>query len=330
MDLSYLAFVIIRAVLRGIILLLISTLLPAESLEDAVRALVKKVAAGLAPAEVAHVTPRNLSSMSSTDAAKAQTLFDRGLRKRVRNPVIIEVGFTVSENLRGYLLVAEIHRENNRAVEMEAFQPDPPQAAAAPGGVRIEKRLIWEQDAPILDVAVRGNTMLVLDTQGIAKYERRSGTWERGAVSAIALAPLRDPRGRLEWSGDSVAAWLPSGTCRGALDAGELRCEAATEEFTIDGRRVRFTPGGNTLEGAADSFGDAVAACGGALTPGNAGRDAADTLTVIESGRAAGEAVQLPGPVTALWPAPGGALAVARNLATGRYAAYTLAIDCGR
>jgi hypothetical protein len=308
-------------------LLLISTLLPAESLEDAVRALVKKVAAGLAPAEVAHVTPRNLSSMSAADAAKAQTLFDRGLRKRVRTPVTIEVGFTVSENLRGYLLIAEIHRENSRAVEMETFQPDPPQPPSAPGGVRIEKRLIWEQDAPILDVAIAGNTMLVLDTQGIAKYERRSGTWERGAASAIALPPLRDPRGRLEWSGDSVVAWLPSGTCRGTLDGGELRCEAANAEFTIDGRSVRFTPGGNTLEGAVD---DAVASCGGALTPGDAGRDAADTLTVMESGRAAGEAVQLPGPVTALWPAPGGALAVARNLATGRYAAYTLAIDCGR
>jgi hypothetical protein len=40
--------------------------------------------------------------------------------------------------------------------------------------------------------------------------------------------------------------------------------------------------------------------------------------------------VALSGPVTALWPARDGALAVARSLSTGRYEAYSIAVDCGR
>jgi hypothetical protein len=47
---------------------------------------------------------------------------------------------------------------------------------------------------------------------------------------------------------------------------------------------------------------------------------------------AASEALQLPGPVTALWTAADGrtANAVVRSLSTGHYEAYTLAIACGR
>jgi hypothetical protein len=31
-----------------------------------------------------------------------------------------------------------------------------------------------------------------------------------------------------------------------------------------------------------------------------------------------------------LWPAKDGALAIAQNISTGRYEAYSIAVDCGR
>jgi hypothetical protein len=40
------------------------------------------------------------------------------------------------------------------------------------------------------------------------------------------------------------------------------------------------------------------------------------------------EPLELPGPVTGLWPAPAGALVAVKNLETGRYAAYSLILDC--
>ena len=160
-----------------------------ESLEDAVRALVKKVSARMAANEVAHVTPRNLSSMNAPDVTKAQTLFDRGLRKRLRNPVTVEMSFTISENLRGFLLVAEMKRDTERAVEMVEYRPDAPKTATAVG-IAIEKKQLWEQEAPILDVAVQGTAMLVLDTAGLARYERKAGAWEQVKLSAIGFSPV--------------------------------------------------------------------------------------------------------------------------------------------
>jgi hypothetical protein len=41
-------------------------------------------------------------------------------------------------------------------------------------------------------------------------------------------------------------------------------------------------------------------------------------------------ALPMPGPVTALWPAPGGAIAVARDAATEKYAVYLVTIACGQ
>jgi hypothetical protein len=302
-------------------------LVRAETLEDAVRALVKRVASGLAANEVAHVTTRNLSAMPLLEAGKAQTLFDRGLRKRVRNPQTVEIAFTISENQQGFLFVAEIRRENDRAVEMEAFHPEAPTASSALGGIHLEKRLLWEQDAPILDIATSGETMYVLSPDRLERWERREGNWRSSAAAALPLGAVRDPRGKLELANGSVAAYLSSGTCRGPGSLEDLRCDASTAEFSLSGRNVRFTAGRNTLEGTADGWGDTLSACGGVLQPSNSSRDASDSIAVMESGRPVGETVQFPGPVIALWP---GALAVVHNLSSGRYAAYTVAIDCGR
>lgn len=59
--------------------------------------------------------------------------------------------------------------------------------------------------------------------------------------------------------------------------------------------------------------------------------DAVQVYNIIDGvPRPAGEAVRFPGPVTALWPASerGVAFAVSRDLRTGRYVAFRLAITC--
>ena len=62
--------------------------------------------------------------------------------------------------------------------------------------------------------------------------------------------------------------------------------------------------------------------------------DATDAIQAyqIEDGRAvaAGDPVEFAGPVAALWSAGDTATVVARNAQTGRYAAYSLAVGCGR
>jgi hypothetical protein len=60
---------------------------------------------------------------------------------------------------------------------------------------------------------------------------------------------------------------------------------------------------------------------------------AAESLTAYEitgaSAKRVSDPLPMQGPVTALWPASGGTLAVVRETATGRYAAYLVSLDCG-
>ena len=194
---------------RGILVLLFCAVVSAQTLEDASNDLARSIAGHLAANETARLTVRNLSSLDQPMATKSQTIIERALRKRIRDSVRVQVTLTISENLQGYLLIAEIHHENDRAVEMAGFHVDAPAQVVHPG-VAIEKKLIWEQDAPILDAAlvnvpVMNDQLLILDTAGVARYERRDGKWTR-TQSFDLPSTVRDPRGRLEISGSSIVA----------------------------------------------------------------------------------------------------------------------------
>jgi len=356
----------IRAVRRGIFLLFFCLLAGAETLDDAVAALAKKIAARLGPLEVARVTTRNSSSLSATEAAKVQPALNRALQRRVREPKSVDIAVTISENLRGYILVAEIKRENEPAVEMAEFRPAIPAAVAARAAFAIESKMVWEQDAPILDVSTSGDQMLVLDTGGVSLYGRNSGKWERTAAAPIPVN-LRDPRGRLEVAGDTLTVHLPGMTCSGSAKlASSIHCEdggrftAARNTLAAhDGGGEIFSSteiGGDTLvseldgrthiydaahaqQGAFDGWGSdfvALAGCGGRhiLAAATGDRHSADSVTLYDLVNRApaqvSDPLELAGPVTALWPAGDGALAVVQNLSTGKYAAYNLALDCGR
>ena len=349
---------------RGLLLLMIAVAARADTLDDAVAALAKKVSVRLAASETARVTSRNISSLPASDAVKAQTTLTRALQRRMRNPMQVEVALTISENLRGYLLVAEIRRENKTVVEMMEFRLAPP-STPAPAAFTIESKLLWEQEAPILDIAVLSDSMLVLDTAGLARYERRSGKWESVAVAEMVQV-IRDPRGRLETNGDSATIHEPGLTCAVPLrmtvppqcdEGGRFKPDRNTQDLQ-DWRGEFFASaelGGDTLVSGLDGrihIHDAthapqavfdggsdfavIAACGGrhiALT-GIGDTASPDSIALYDLVNRApvriSEPVEFSGSVTALWPAGEGAIAVARNVSTGKYAAYSLTLDCGR
>jgi hypothetical protein len=303
--------------------------------------------------------------LSNAEAARVQLAFERALRRNQRNPKLVEVTLTISDNVKGYLLVAEIFHGDERAVEMTSIRTEP-SIAPAPAGITIVKKLLWEQSAPILDVALVADFMFVLDTAGVSRYERREGKWDRVGVLQ-APSTVRDPRGRFTLEGDSLTIQLPGTTCRGTWNPSvSLSCDAGS----------LLTPARNTLESDAepahfssartkdvlllaemderthvydasgkpaatfDGWGsDFVAMQGGcaanriAATSGSSS-DAADSIALYDVVNNApvrlSDPAEFSGPVTALWPTREGALAVARNISTGRYEAYSLAVDCGR
>ncbi len=360
----------IPAVARGILLFLVCLVARGETVDDAARALAKRISIHLAPTETARVTSRNLSSLGGADAAKVQTALDQALRRPnrsvIRNATQIEIAVTISENLRGYLLVAEIRRPGETAIEMIDFYPGPLPAPAR-AALALEKKLLWEQDEPILDVAVAGDQMMVLDPAGVTRYARRAGKWERAEAATVA-GSVRDPRGRLEVAGDSVAVHMPGVTCRGnwkpalALgceEGGELSparntfdlhdwrgaffsdAELAGDHLVaeLDGRTHVYDAAHApvaSFDGWGSDFAVMASACDGAHIAATAAgdRDSGDSIALYDLVNHApvrvSDPVELPGPVMALWPVENGALAVARNLVTRKYAAYSLTLDCGR
>ena len=358
-------FVMIRAVARGFLLLMIAVALHADTLDEAVATLAKRVSARLETTETARVTTRNMSSLAAADAAKAQTALTRALQRRVRNPMQVEVTLTISENLRGYLLVAEIRRGAETVIEMSEFQSAPSLTKPAISPFTIESKLLWEQETPILDVALLSDAMLVLDTAGLVRYERREGKWERAAALELPVI-VRDPRGHLETSADSITIQEPGVTCTLPIkmtasaqcqDGGPFKAARNTQDLhdwrgefyssvelggdsivaEVDGR-VHIYDGAHAPQAVFDGWGSdfaMIAACGGRHIAAAAGDAASsDSIALFElAGRTpvrVSEAIEFPGRVTAVWPAGEGAVAVTRNLFTGKYAAYSLTLDCSR
>jgi hypothetical protein len=119
-----------------------------------------------------------------------------------------------------------------------------------------------------------------------------------------------------------------------------VRERAAWALAGLDGRMHLYgTPiqNGGAWTGLGASIAGVESDCGSrsqVLTAASGDDTVADAVQVynISDGapRRVGEAVRFPGPVTALWPAAdrGVAVAVSRDLRTGRYVAFRLAITC--
>jgi len=279
----------------------------------------------------------------------------------LRNPKAVEVIAMLSQNLKSYLFIAEVHRDVDTFLEM-ASVPRPIAPQAAPVGVRLDRRLVWEQESPIFDVITPGDQMLVLDTAGVTRYEQRDSKWQKTEAAALEIPPIRDPRGRLTVAENLVTAEVPGLTCRGTWrPALAIDCQQGGH----------FTAGRNTIEEAdwppyfshAEIGGEhVVAAADGRTYVYDASRkqlsvsDALSDLAPVSSTCASAKLVasdsasnslaifdlvnhnlvrvsdstEMSGAVTALWPAGSAALAVVRNKSTDKYEAYSIGVACGR
>jgi hypothetical protein len=364
----------------------------AEDLNSAARELARKTAV-VAKAEPVTTAWRNLSSLGSPVLAQARGAFEAALREAGGHTsdqtAGVEAQITLSESQAEYLLVEEIHKGDERQVWIASWKRGANGSAAAPVAV-LEKRLVWEQDEQILDVAVAGDLIWVLSPSRLAAY--RAGTQAYTARIAATKPWPRDLRGRLRVNGANIQADLPGTLCSGTANAVlALACRPSDEMWTIesgtralllawfaatrdyfDGRvvtqaGVRRTvgpfytaasvedDGGRPMwllaqvdgrTGMFDASLDAVgsiptwgsdiagtdARCGGrtvvlATRPGGE-RDAVEAFAIVNRAAAPiGAAVELPGPVTALW--SGASVgAIVHNPATGKYQAYVLTIGC--
>jgi hypothetical protein len=204
----------------------------ADDLGGAARELARKTATFAGRGEPVSISWRNLSGLSSADLAQARTAFEAALRDSGLRPAdtsaTVDARLALSENQSQYLIVEEARKGDERQVWIASWRRSAP--AAAPG-VNLERKLLWEQPDPILDVLPNGDELLVLSPGNVTLRG------ERGAQTA-PITPLRpwprDLRGRLRPLPNGFKVHLPGMNCTGTSEPFALDCRSIDEPWTLD------------------------------------------------------------------------------------------------
>jgi hypothetical protein len=213
----------------------------ADDVIGAAHDLARQTAAFAGPGEPVSVEYRNVSSLGTAGIGQARGAFEAALKEaglRVSDVApVAELRLTLSENQSQYLLVEEARKGDERQVWMAAWKRAAPAAAASPG-MALDRKLVWEQEEQILDVAFPAAGMLVLSPSKVTLYTpRENGSW---ALSrAVPLAPgkpwPRDLRGRLRVTGASFQAFLPGVECGGAAEPSlSIDCRAGDQPWILE------------------------------------------------------------------------------------------------
>src|SRR5262245_34811514 len=178
------------AILIALLCLLPADAKAADDLAGAAREAARKTAGIGGRGETVSVTWRNLSSLPSSEITQASAAFESALRdlgmKIPESGGAIEARVTLSENQSQYLLVAEGSRGEERQTFIAAWKRIANGAGRPPdGAVTLERKLLWEQAEPILDVAVTATDMLVLSGAKLTLYSRKDAGFEERQSVAV-------------------------------------------------------------------------------------------------------------------------------------------------
>lgn len=224
--------------LAGLVLCFTGAASGAEDLGSAARELGRKTAA---LGNVA-VSWRNVSSLGSRELAAARTAFEAELAAaggRATGQVAVRV--TLSETPAQYMLV----EETPNGVWMAAWARSGPVKVVGPG-VSLDRKLVWEQDEPILDVAFPANGGVLVLTPGRVILN--------GASRPLGKTLARDARGRLRLSGSGFEVFLPETKCTGTTEPFAMSCQTSDEPWVLEsGSRAlllaNFAAGRNFFDG---------------------------------------------------------------------------------
>jgi hypothetical protein len=309
--------------------------------------------AGLVPSRARiDVAVNNISSLAPNDVAPIQTslallLANRGLRLSGSEPVTASVEVTISQNVEGFLLVAQVKRNGDEQVAMVSV-PGAVKSPPRDEGVLLDAKLVWEQPTQILDFALPTQPpgsqaiLAVLEPRRLAFYSQDWTQWQlvRELPSGSAVA-TRDWRGHIDLgqaAGQSDARW-PGNECKGDLaHPNSVNCQTSgtSGDSWISGNvRPPFPPVGG---GDAVSIGAQCRTHPIAFATGGGDWTQPDFVQAYEmSGgagntSASGSPINFDGPVTAIWPGgtPGTARIIVRNLRSGNYEAYVVTATCSQ
>jgi len=237
---------------------------------DAVSELTAKILSYGTPQGTVGLTVRNISSLSEEEVAQIRRelrseLRGRGVRLAAPKQASVEIQVTLSENVDGYVWVAEIQNGTSRDIAIVSL-PRPPRETIHSTGeaLSLQKVRLFEQAEPMLDFApldippsappgqaTPNAQALVLSLDGVSLYERgpsfaqdrqEAAAWQLKQSASITRAgPLpRDARGRLVMGQEnSFDVFLPGMKCTGTTaPALTLACHEGDEPWPIGGTGI--------------------------------------------------------------------------------------------
>ncbi|HTS29680.1 MAG TPA: hypothetical protein VMH81_27605 [Bryobacteraceae bacterium] len=230
-----------HAVVSALLLFIPPLATAADEGNAAARELARKTAAFVGRGEAVSVSWANVSSLGTSELLQARGAFETALREagsRTSDVApLTEARVTLSENRTHYLLVEEIRRGEERQVWISAWKRSDGVITSS-GGAALEKKLVWEQDDPMLDVAFPSGAMLVLSPNHVTLYARQNGgPWATSAaVALLSSRPWpRDLRGHLRVNGATFQAYLPGMACNGAVEPSlAMECKASDEPWVLE------------------------------------------------------------------------------------------------
>jgi hypothetical protein len=249
------------AVLSALLFILPTDAQAADDLNGAARELARKTAAFAGRGETLAITWRNLSSLNSSDLSQVRAAVETALRESgsrlVEGGGAAEARLTLSQNQSQYLVMAEARKGEERQTFIASWKRPAAAGPISTAAIVLDRKLLWEQTDPILDVAITPSAMLVLSPARLTLYARGDGSFQERQT--VAIAPPRswprDPRAHLRLTGTSFRAFLPGALCTGAIDpALTLECRPSDELWTLEsGSRTvllaGFAPGRNHFDG---------------------------------------------------------------------------------
>ncbi len=202
---------------------------PPSPWQEPAREFSKKIVALTGPRQTVTLSVRNISSLSDSEVAAVSAALETelravGLRLATKINGAPELRITLSENLQGFLWIAEFLRDGGRDVAMVAVpKVSVTVTAATTQRLTLQSKLIYEQDEPILDFGFGPSDarLFVVGHSQIAKYAPDGGSWKLTQSDQLPqmVQLSRDPIADLRFDAESFWLLFAGFQCHGGPQA---------------------------------------------------------------------------------------------------------------
>ena len=222
--------------------------------QDLAPGLAARIASVLLPGAQVSLTPSSETTsetesgnIAAFQADLAARLTARGVRVAAEGDGVTAIRFGCRQNLRERSCVAEIRSAGARDRVMVTGAHDGPSRQEDAAWFSLDVRPLFVQRVQLLDLAILGDRLLVLDVQSLSLYRRTADAWQPLESRPLAVGRTwpRDPRGRLRIAGDRFEAWLPGLVCTGAAAPLAFTCTGEQRPWPVGIDNGGLAPGRN-------------------------------------------------------------------------------------